>query len=253
MKIAPLLAAWVVTACTPPATAPADPVLEEEAALVELAVPDHTPAVVSVPRGARSRRPVIVATHGAGDRAEWHCEMWRGIVGDSAFVLCPQGRRMDERVPHAESAYYYPDHFALEREVVAALAALRARYPDHVDDGGALYTGFSQGAIMGALVIVMHPDLFPRAVLVEGGHGSYKEWSAPAAKKYAGGGGRRLLFACGSPWCVQSAKRSTRYLENAGVATRVVHAEGAGHSYGAAMESQIRENFGWVVGDDPRF
>jgi predicted esterase len=221
--------------------------------LVTLEVTGHTPSTVSLPIGATSPRPVIVATHGAGDRAEWHCELWRRIVRDNAFVLCPPGRRMDERVPHAEAAYYYPDHLVLETEVKAALAALEARFADHVDTANAIYTGFSQGAIMGALVIVLLADRFPRAVLVEGGHGSFHEWSPYAAKKYAAGGGERVLFACGSPYCVRSASRSARYLEQAGVATRVVHAEGAGHSYGDTMEAEIAKSFAWIVEGDARW
>src|SRR5262245_33463782 len=57
-------------------------------AMMSLPVEGHNPAVVSVPRGATGRMPVLVATHGAGDRAEWHCEIWRDIVGNRGFVLC---------------------------------------------------------------------------------------------------------------------------------------------------------------------
>jgi predicted esterase len=196
---------------------------------------------------------VIVATHGAGDRGEFHCELWRGIVQNRAFVLCPQGRRMDDRVPHPDAYYFYANHHELEREVLAALTALKERYPDHLDVTQAVYTGFSQGAIQGALVIVLHPDEFPRAVLVEGGHGSYREWSPYAARKYQSGGGKRVLFACGGHNCVRSATNSARYLEKAGVSTQVVHAEGAGHSYDATMAAELAQSFAWVVADDPRW
>jgi predicted esterase len=241
-----------LVACTPQET-PAAPGLEAPEPFVELAVEGRAPAIVSLPLGASSRRPLIVATHGAGDRGEWHCELWRSIVGDGAFVLCPQGRRMDERVPPEEAAYYYPDHYELEREVTEAIAALAARYPDHVDTTAAVYTGFSQGAIHGALVIVMIPEQFPRAILVEGGHGSYSEWSPGAARRYREKGGERVLFACGGPGCVGSATRSAGYLDKAGVTTRVVHAEGAGHSYGSIMEAELRASFAWAVEGDGRW
>src|SRR5688500_7019775 len=75
--------------------------LQAPSPYVELDIPGHVPAVVSLPLGSTRRRPVIVATHGAGDRAEYHCELWRAIVGDRGFVVCPRGRRTDNRVPHA--------------------------------------------------------------------------------------------------------------------------------------------------------
>jgi predicted esterase len=247
---AALLALSQLLACTPPP--PVERGLEAPSQYVELEVSGHAPAVVSLPLGS-TRAPVIVATHGAGDRAEWHCELWRAIVGERAFVLCPRGRRVDNRVPHADASYYYPDHHALEREVLAALAALRERYGEHVDTSRAVYTGFSQGAIQGALVLVLNPEVFPRAALVEGGHGGYREWSRYAARKYGDGGGKRILFACGGPRCVTSASTSARYLEKAGVAARVVHAEGAGHSYGGAMQAELERSFAWLVEDDPRW
>lgn len=238
--------------CAPIAPAPAEN-LRASSPFVELAVEDHAPAVVSLPLGATARRPVIVVAHGAGDRGEWHCELWRRIVENRAFVLCPQGRRMDERVPRAEALYYYPDHFALEREVLAALSALERRYPRYVDASAAVYVGYSQGAIHGALVIALHADVFPRAVLIEGGNGGFREWSAPSASKYRAGGGQRVLFACGSPYCVRSAEGSRRLLEKAGVSARVVHAEGAGHSYGAVMEAELAASLAWVVEGDARW
>jgi predicted esterase len=239
-------------ACAPPRAAsdgdgdPAEP-------FATLAVAGHHDAVVSVPDDAGSPRPLLVATHGAGDRAEWHCELWRGIVGNRAFVLCPQGRRTDARVPHADARYYYPDHLALDEEVRAAMAALRARYAERVDDRRAVYTGFSQGAIQGALVITLHPEMFPRAALVEGGNGFFDEWSPYAARRFQGGGGERVLFACGSPACVRSAERCAGYLKKTGVTTRVVHAEGAGHSYGPTMQATLEATFEWLVEGDKRW
>ena len=227
--------------------------LDAPSPYMELEVPGHVPAVVSLPLGATSKRPVIVATHGAGDRGEYHCELWRRIVENRAFVLCPQGRRMNDGVSHEESYYFYPDHFKLEREVLDALAALEQRFPKYVDASAAMYTGFSQGAIQGALVLVLHPDVFPRALLVEGGHGSYKEWSPYAARKYKDGGGKRVMFACGSHYCVDSARRSARYLDKVGVATNIAHAQGAGHSYGETMETELKKTWEWVVEDDPRW
>ena len=225
----------------------------DEAPFARLPVPGYDDAIVSVPSGADSPRPLLVATHGAGDRAEWHCAAWREIVEDRAFVLCPQGRRTDERVPREDAAYYYPDHFALDKEVRADMQALGARYAERVDTNRAVYTGFSQGAIQGALVIALRPELFPRAALVEGGNGFFDEWSPYAARRFQAGGGERVLFACGSQACVRSAERCAGYLEKTGVTTRIAHAEGAGHSYGPTMQAELRATFEWLVEGDERW
>jgi predicted esterase len=224
-----------------------------EEPFVALPVPGHEPAVVSVPQMGTGRRPLLVAAHGAWDRPEPHCALWRRLVGGRAFILCLRGQRTLSHVPHSHAAYYYPHHFALAREALAAINALAARYPEQLDPTAAVFAGFSQGAIQGALVAVLHPKVFPRAVLIEGGNGFFNEWSPFAARQFARGGGKRVLFGCGSPACVRTATRCAGYLERSKVDTRVLHAQGAGHSYGSIMEARLRENFSWLVADDPRW
>lgn len=220
---------------------------------VELSVPDHDTAVVSLPQDTSRKRPLLVAAHGAWDRPEPHCQLWRRVTRARGFILCPRGRRTNVHTPREHAAYFYPHHFALAREVLAAVEALSARYPEELDPSAAVWAGFSQGVIHGALVIVLHPELFPRAALVEGGNGFFNEWSPFAARKYALGGGQRVLFGCGSPYCVRTAERCAGYLEARDVATLVAHAPGAGHSYGRAMERQLSEHFAWLVAGDPRW
>ncbi len=169
------------------------------------------------------------------------------------FILCPRGKRTNRHTPPEHAAYFYPDHFALAREVLAAMAALEQAYPEELDSAAAVWAGFSQGAIHGALVVTLHPQRFPRAALVEGGNGFFNEWSPWAARKFARGGGERILFGCGSAYCVRTANRCAGYLQPTGVEARVTHAEGAGHSYGPAMERRLREHFAWLVADDPRW
>ncbi len=62
-----------------------------------------------------------------------------------------------------------------------------------------------------------------------------------------------MLFACGSNACVRTAQRCAGYLEKTGVATRVAHAEGAGHSYGARMQRELRATFEWLIEGDDRW
>ena len=226
---------------------------EAEEAFVELSVPGYEMAVVSLPRDTSVRRPLLVAAHGAWDRPEPHCRLWRRVIGARGFILCPRGQRTNVHTPREHAAYFYRHHFALAREVLAAMEALSARYPQELDPSAAVWAGFSQGAIHGALVVALHPKLFPRAALVEGGNGFFNEWSPFAARKYARGGGERVLFGCGSPYCVRTAERCAGYLEANDIETLVAHAHGAGHSYGGAMERQLSEHFDWLVAGDPRW
>lgn len=218
-----------------------------------LPVEGHNPAIVSVPPDDGRPRPLLVATHGAWDRAEPHCELWQALLGERAFILCPAGQRTDNRVPHEHAAYYYPDHYALDEEVRAAVTALERRFQTRLDATRAVYTGFSQGAIHGARVIANRAAQFPRAALVEGGNGFFDEWSAHAARRYRAGGGERVLFGCGSPACVRTAERCAGYLLAAEVSAEVVHAEGAGHSYGGAMQDALAASFDWLVEGDERW
>lgn len=227
--------------------------LQAPAPFLDLPVPHHHAAVVSLPLGATTPRPVLVAAHGAGDRPEWQCAMWRGIVGDRAFVLCPRGFPMNPYVPPSDTGYFYTTHHALGREITLAFEALQARFPEHVDAEAPAYAGFSQGAIMGALLLPNHPARFTRAALVEGGYGLFQEWNIPVAQAFQRRGGGRVLLACGRPECAEQAQVTAGYMRRAGLEARVVHAEGAGHSYGGVMEEELRTVFGWVIEGDPRW
>jgi predicted esterase len=251
-SLASVLGIWMA-GCLPVERGSEPTQVPSRAHFEQLEVPDHNPAIVSVPKAGDDPRPLLLAAHGAWDRAEGHCELWQAIVGERAFVLCPQGRRTDRRVPHEHAAYYYPDHHALDEEVRAAISALAARYPARVDTTRAVYTGFSQGAIHGARVIVLDPDQFPRAALIEGGNGFFSEWSRQSARRYRKGSGERVLFGCGSPACVRTAERCAGFLRDAEVTARVMHAEGAGHSYGPAMQAELARNFEWLVEGDQRW
>src|SRR5207247_783662 len=162
--------------------------------------------------------------------------LWREVARGRGSVLCPRGRATSIYDPPAQRGYYYPDHHALIREVFAALDALSAKFPEHVDPGPVTYAGFSQGAIMGALLLRRAPARFPRAVLVEGG---FAEWDVPVARSYKARGGERVLFGCGNRGCAAMARTALGYLTRAGVEAKLVHDMRAGHSVGASLGQQI--------------
>jgi predicted esterase len=216
-------------------------------AFVELEVPGFLPAVVALPADWSRPRPALVAAHGAGDGARWQCEMWRHLLAARGFVLCPAG------VPFGkdpEAGAFFRNHHELEREVLAALEALREAYGDALAPGPLVYTGYSQGATMGALMLVNHGDVFDRLVLVEGGYG---EWNVSIAKRYGASGGQRVLFACGIRTCDTKARRSADALRRAGLDARVEYAEGAGHTYGGPVAEKVLMALDWVLEDDPRW
>jgi predicted esterase len=207
--------------------------------------------VVSVPRGATGKKPLVVATHGAGGRAEAQCELWRRLVGDGAFVACPRGATA-LALPEAERRYFYRDHFALGAEVDAVLAAVRARFGPYLDDAEPLYSGYSQGAGMGAMILPVHAGRFARALLVEGGFGEYHEWDIPTARRWAEHGGKRALIVCGRPKCAELGRESAAYLERGGVTARVAFVDGAGHDW-HGLETRIAAELGWLTEGDGRW
>ena len=223
-----------------------------------LPVPGFLPAVVSWPpsppgEAAPGRPlPVVVAMHGSFDQPEWNCETYAQIVRGTAAVLCPRGRlRWDSPTEPAQLRFFFPSTGGwLGREVAAAVQALRTSAPQRVAAGPVLYAGFSQGAILGAPLAIARPALYPRLLLVEGGHGA---WSPQSARSFRAGGGQRVLFACGRASCQQSARAAAAHLERAGVPVRVVLAPDQGHTYDGGVKDVVAAALAWLVEGDARF
>ena len=237
------------------ATGPSDPAPEPRSEapskprVVQLAVDGFSPAVLVLPDALDGPRPVLIAAHGAGDGPEWQCETWQAIVRGRGFILCPRGVRLNAD-PGVPSGYFYRDHFALEREVLAAVAALKRGYAREADTSAIVYTGYSQGATMGVLMLIEHAADFPRLILVEGGNGDF---SQRVARRYKEKGGVRVLLACGTAHCNGRAQRAAQALSGAQVDARVEYVPGAGHTYGGAVAERVAQAFAWVVDGDPRW
>jgi hypothetical protein len=223
--------------------------LESTPAIVPLPVPSFPEAVVSVPVGAVTPRPVVVATHGLWDLPEGLCDNWRWIVGNRAWVLCPRGTAMPDKT------FRYSSGPALADEIDAGLRALQGRYPGYVDPGPMLYTGFSLGSILGVWIVAHDPARYPRAVLTEGGEDRVSD---AVAAKYAKGGVQRILFACGLAGRVPSATQAVRRLERAGVSARVVlgRLPDAGqfmHWYNGPVADETKAQLDWLFEGDARW
>ncbi|WP_394823143.1 alpha/beta hydrolase [Pendulispora albinea] len=223
--------------------------LEADRPYMDLDVSGFGPAVVSVPRGATEARPIVLATHGNYDRPEWQCQVWREIVGDGAFILCPRGIARRDSPSPKDIRFTYANGKALEREIDAGLAALRATFGAHVGSDPIVYTGFSLGAIIGAALAMRPSDTTPyeRLVLVEGGHDA---WTEQTAKRFAAAGGKKVLFGCGQAGCFPSARKASGQLERAGVQTRIVGVKDAGHAYDGPVARAVSESWRWLL--EPR-
>ena len=213
---------------------------------VPLEVPDFSPALVHLPDGD-GKAPLIVVTHGAGGTAEAHCDLWSRIAKGRAVLLCVRGRA---RSPNPADGEYYPDHFALERETFTAISALRARFGPRIAEGPVFYAGFSQGATMGALMLVEHASEVKRLVLVEGG---FADWSVARARAFRERGGERVLFVCGRKECAKPARNSAYWFKLAGVPARVEYVPGAGHSHDSRVEARVVAALPWLMEGDDRW
>ncbi len=217
--------------------------LREAAAQVALAVPGFRDAVVSVPVGATSPRVVALALHGNFDRPEWQCEVWRRITRGEVFVLCPRGIPRSD-VPKALDRWEWGSVAQTKSEVVAALAALQARFPGYAARGRVVFTGFSLGAILGARLI-QDPDLdVGAAVLVEGGYQGWTLAKAKAMKPRLG----RLLFACGQTECRNAYRyQLERLFQAAEVPASMVSDVKAGHTYDDPVAALVQQEWPALV------
>lgn len=242
----------------PAAADPGLPPLPAGPGYARLPVPGYLPAVVAWPAAAAGAVPIAVAAHGSFDQPEWNCETFSQVVRGAAVVLCPRGKlRWDSPSEPAMLRFYFPAAGGgpaasswLQREVDAALRALQGSAAARLAPGPVLYIGFSQGAILGAPLLIQAPARFPRAILVEGGHGA---WNPSTARTFARGGGQRILFACGRASCQASARAAAAHLTAAGVEARVVYAPDQGHTYDGRVKEQIAAAFAWVTTGDARF
>jgi predicted esterase len=240
-------------------------------------VTGYAKAVLVSPVGATRPMPLVVAVLGIGDTPEDQCALWRELVAERAFVICPRftphfvpvqqeqpnggqgllawlglpGDFAPEPDPNAsavvQSGFRPTEVPEIEREIDTAIAALRAIFPKYVASGPAVYAGFSRGAFLGASLIAKNPSKYQRAIMIEGGQSA---WTDATAAQFAKGGGKRVLFACGQPSCVAEAQPASQLLSRASVTTRIVHGEGEGHGYKGPVKEQIRAALSWVVEGD---
>ncbi len=215
---------------------------------IELAVPDFNPAVVSVPLGARTPRPLVIALHGHADRADWQCGTWTGITSAHAFILCPQGRKSSGS--GAAERFTYAGAAETERELRAALKALKGRFGEHLATGPVILAGYSLGASHAARIARQEPSYFSRVVLIEG---AYNQWSAGDAAVFAKGGGQKLMMVCAQTACASAAERAVLFTKRARADAELVFPGQLGHVFDGRVASAIKARLPWLVEGDARW
>jgi len=217
--------------------------------LVELPVAGFRPSLVSLPLPAASLKnePLVLAAHGAGDNAQAQCEVWREIVGGCGAILCIAGTPIG---PGEQNGFFFANHLELEKEVLAAMLAMRAQFKGRIASKDAVYVAYSQGATMGALMLEAHGDLFSRLVLVEGGAWN---WTLSRGKQFKKNGGQRILLVCGTAGCNTGAQRSAQVLAHSGLSVRVLDVPGGGHAYWGAVAAAVAKDWPWVIEADGRW
>jgi poly(3-hydroxybutyrate) depolymerase len=220
-----------------------------EPLFTNLSIPGFPEAVVSVPNGATSRRPVLIVLHGSGDRPDWNCDAWRHITGAQGFVLCPRGQYVPLESTKDDLRYTLRGGATLRAHVDAALDALAARFGAYVDVDRPVVTGFSLGATEIGQLAAGDPARFPRVAQLEGGDGV---WTAATVAAFSAHGGGRVLFGCGSTWCVPPAKAAAARLAKGGVEARTVCAR-VGHTTDRPLQEAIMGELAWFLEGDPRW
>ncbi|MEZ4234475.1 MAG: hypothetical protein R3B89_35205 [Polyangiaceae bacterium] len=245
-------------------TLPLDPPglrpLKAEESLQSLPVEGYRDGVIALPLGIRERRPVLVALHGNYDRPEWQCMVWAELVRNQAFVVCPRGiPRRD--APRSEDRWTYGGIPDTLKETYAALAAARATYPEYVDPGPAMFTGFSLGAIYGVHALgaderkreaqgAGDEPPFDYAVLIEGG---YQGWYVGRAKQFRADGAKGVVFGCGQYACRAKASGLVKLLEGADLRVGVGFGGNVGHTYDGRVAAAVAAELPKMFADDPRW
>lgn len=198
-----------------------------------LELEDKHEAYVCPPIGAREPRPLIVAVHGAGDRAEWACGGWRMVAGEHAFVVCPQGMKMDP------SRFAWDSAETIRKRVASAIVAARARFGEYIAEGPTLYVGFSQGATLAGPTLLDAEQSFPFIALAEGGYDLLR--NRAFLGKLKARGVESVLLACGTPACFASMRAIEPNLSAAGIQALIGGDAKSGHNLNGEMQAGLQK------------
>ena len=199
--------------------------------LERMTLDDGNVIYVAPPLGATEPRPLIIAVHGAGDRAEWSCGGWRLAASEYAFVVCPQGLKMDAQ------RFAWDSPRTIAERVERAIDVVRSRFGAYVAEGPPLYAGFSQGATLSGPTLLAKEARFPAVILAEGGYNLIRDASFIA--RLEANGTSRLLVVCGSAACFQTANGVRPNFARAQVDLRIAGDALSGHNLNQRMQDAL--------------
>lgn len=207
-----------------------------------LEVPGFEKAVLSVPATQKEPLPVFVVLHGNYDRPEWECEIWRPIIQDMGYVLCPRGVPVSQ-APEGADRWTYPNYKAMRAEVEAAIEAIKNEFPGKIADDGYGLIGFSLGAIYGPRLIVDSGKRYKMAFFVEGGMDQLSKSMVRTLKK---AGVEGIGLAMSGLKRIKKALASKKLIKQQGMRFLFVDMRGAGHAYSDDFESETRSSIEWL-------
>lgn len=245
-KVSGLLAACsllVLASCSSRSKAGALTPLTGSSWSVPLAVEGFGAASVALPLGATTPRPIVVVLHGRGDRPEWQCGSFRGVLGARAFVLCPAGQSA------SGGTYGWGSFDDTAAELRAALKALKARYGAHVAKGSIVLVGYGEGADHAVDLARQEPSFFARVAVVNGDPAAF---TPTASKIFAERGGKRALFFCTSAECERRGTERAVQLQRSGAQAKTARAD-VGPYLDQRFTDALKGEMEWLFEGDSRF
>ncbi len=197
----------------------------------------HELAKVSIPQGTTTARPILLAFHGAQDRAEWSCGEWRGVTNAFPFIVCPRGDK---------SGLYYDAPKKTYADTELAIAEARNRFAGFVDARDPpVIAGFSMGAAEVIALLVQTPLTAPALALVEGGYESLALAGVPTV--IARRGVKRVLLACTTlGWCPTQYAAARKALLHVGIEVHYLQAAAKDHGMYPEVTTALAKEMPWL-------
>ncbi len=198
---------------------------------------------VAMAVGARERRPMVVAVHGAESRPDWMCSAIRASVGPYPFVVCPHPVARRDTLASWRSAEQ------VRLEVARSVASAKERFGPWLDVDDALYIGHSQGGMLAPEALDHREAVrFRYAIFFEGlpSNGSVAKRQLLSAKVE-----RALFFSGQTGWASAHLQFAKSFLGTDLTARHVQ--ETTGHFFGATIYARLRSELPWVVSGSLRW
>jgi predicted esterase len=201
----------------------------------------RTVGVVSVPLGAREKRPLVVAVHGAGSRPDGMCHAARWSLGPSPIVVCPHS------IESTETEASWGSAEGLRAAIDRAVAAARTELDPYIESEGALYLGHSQGAMLAPSVLALRGRTnFRSAIFFEGLPRDAVRARADLLRARI----ERLFLVSGQSSWSSGHRIFAESFRGTTVAAKHAHVD-AGHFMNGEVHALLRSEMAWVAADAP--